>query len=106
MNRQITEIRWHGRGGQGAKTAALLLACLLAAEGLEQALERWEACRPALEELAAYYDGGDWLSDFTADEAGLLPEDLKRGVLSEDGLYDLLLEADLAAEGVGKRFRG
>ena len=26
MNRQITEIRWHGRGGQGAKTACLLLA--------------------------------------------------------------------------------
>ncbi len=24
--RDITEIRWHGRGGQGAKTAALLLA--------------------------------------------------------------------------------
>ncbi|MCR5469251.1 MAG: 2-oxoacid:acceptor oxidoreductase family protein [Lachnospiraceae bacterium] len=26
MERQLTEIRWHGRGGQGAKTAALLLA--------------------------------------------------------------------------------
>ncbi|MBO5524412.1 MAG: 2-oxoacid:acceptor oxidoreductase family protein [Roseburia sp.] len=24
--KQLTEIRWHGRGGQGAKTAALLLA--------------------------------------------------------------------------------
>ncbi len=23
---KLTEIRWHGRGGQGAKTAALLLA--------------------------------------------------------------------------------
>lgn len=68
-------------------------AVLAAAEGLEQALERWEACRPALEELAAYYDGGDWLSDFTADEAGLLPEDLKRGVLSEDGIFDLLERA-------------
>ena len=26
MKRDIVEIRWHGRGGQGAKTAALLLA--------------------------------------------------------------------------------
>ena len=26
MNRKDIEIRWHGRGGQGAKTAALLLA--------------------------------------------------------------------------------
>ncbi|MEY8386500.1 pyruvate synthase, partial [Oscillospiraceae bacterium 38-13] len=24
--RSIVEIRWHGRGGQGAKTASLLLA--------------------------------------------------------------------------------
>ena len=29
--------------------------------------------------------------DFAADEAGLLPKDLKRGVLSEDDIY-LLLE--------------
>ena len=27
-----------------------------------------------------------------ADEAGLLPKDLKRGVLSEDGIYNLLEE--------------
>lgn len=26
MEKRITEIRWHGRGGQGAKTAALLFA--------------------------------------------------------------------------------
>lgn len=26
MNKTMTEIRWHGRGGQGAKTACLLLA--------------------------------------------------------------------------------
>jgi pyruvate ferredoxin oxidoreductase gamma subunit len=26
MGKQMTEIRWHGRGGQGAKTAALLVA--------------------------------------------------------------------------------
>ncbi len=68
-------------------------AVLSAAKALEQALENWERVRPALSELAAYYDGGDWLSDFTADEAGLLPEDLKRGVLSEDGLFDLLERA-------------
>ncbi len=26
MSKSMTEVRWHGRGGQGAKTAALLLA--------------------------------------------------------------------------------
>lgn len=40
--------------------------------------------------LDAYYTSDEWKQDFADDEAGLLPKDLKRGVLSEDGLYDLL----------------
>lgn len=45
-----------------------------------------------LDELSAYYTSDAWKNDFAADEAGLLPKDLKRGVLSEDGIYDLLDE--------------
>ncbi|MDO8682259.1 MAG: 2-oxoacid:acceptor oxidoreductase family protein [Armatimonadota bacterium] len=33
MAAKLTEIRWHGRGGQGAKTAALLLGDAALAEG-------------------------------------------------------------------------
>ncbi len=47
-----------------------------------------------LRELADYYSSDDWKRDFAADEAGLLPRDLKRGVLSEDGIYNLLEEFD------------
>jgi hypothetical protein len=47
--------------------------------------------RELLEELSDYYGSPAWKRDFAADEAGLLPKDLKRGVLSEDGIY-LLLE--------------
>lgn len=43
-------------------------------------------------ELSAYYESSQWMEDYEADEAGLLPKDLKRGVLSEDGLYNLLSE--------------
>jgi hypothetical protein len=43
-------------------------------------------------ELTSYYESGQWLQDFEADERGELPEDLKRGVLSEDGVYNLLSE--------------
>ena len=43
-----------------------------------------------LQKLDAYYRSDEWKQDFAADEAGLLPKRLKRGVLSEDGLYDLL----------------
>ena len=47
----------------------------------------------APEKLAAlntYYTSGQWRDDYEADERGELPPDLKRGVLSQDGLYDLL----------------
>ena len=43
--------------------------------------------------LAAYMDGGDWRADYEADEQGLIPRCMKRGVLSQDGLYNLLQEA-------------
>ena len=33
MTQEMTEIRWHGRGGQGAKTAAQLVAQVAMAEG-------------------------------------------------------------------------
>lgn len=41
--------------------------------------------------LSSYYESL-WKEDFEADEQGLIPKDLKRGVLSEDGLYNLLQE--------------
>ena len=31
-----------------------------------------------LKELLAYYDGGEWMSDFRADEDGLIPKTLKQ----------------------------
>ena len=40
--------------------------------------------------LEEYYTSGEWRADYEADEAGLFPVDLKRGVLSQDGVYDLL----------------
>ena len=40
--------------------------------------------------LREYMDSGLWLSDYEADERGELSRDLRRGVLSQDGLYDLL----------------
>lgn len=49
--------------------------------------------REDYEVLKSYMDSGQWLKDFEADEKGKLPANLKRGVLSEDGLYDLLAEA-------------
>ncbi len=61
---------------------------------MEAALTDWDAVRDDLRALAEYSDSGAWLCDFEADEAGELPPELKRGVLGEDALYDLLGEAD------------
>ena len=45
-------------------------------------------------ELMDYYFGGQWLLDYQADERGELPKDLKRGVLSEDGVWNLIAELE------------
>ena len=57
---------------------------------LEEALDAFDGIQDDVKELAAYYEDDDWREDFEADEAGKLPADLKRGVLSEDGIYDVL----------------
>ena len=48
------------------------------------------AMQPEIAKLSDYYAGPGWKADFELDEQGLFPADLKRGVLSEDGLYNLL----------------
>ena len=51
-----------------------------------------ERLKHLISELEAYLASAEWKQDFEADEAGLLPQSLKRGVLSEDGICDLLEE--------------
>jgi hypothetical protein len=46
----------------------------------------------SIRELQDYYESVDWKKDYADDESKLLPDDLKRGVLSEDGLWNLLAE--------------
>ena len=53
-------------------------------------LAEQRAMRQSLAVLASYYSSREWKEDFAADEAGLLPRSLKRDILSEDGLWNLL----------------
>ena len=62
--------------------------------GLEEAVGEYEDFKDELEVLKEYMQSGEWKEDYEADEAGQLPSGLKRGVLSEDGLYNLLQDAD------------
>ena len=45
-----------------------------------------------LQALINYYENGQWLRDYALDEQGYLPNGLKRGVLSEDGVYNFLAQ--------------
>ena len=58
----------------------------------KQHIDREKSARiqEAIRILADYYGSKEWKQDFADDEAGLLPKDLKRGVLSEDGIWNIL----------------
>lgn len=60
------------------------------------AARRSPLCWALVRTLLRYYEGGQWLADYALDEAGLLPADLKRGVLSEDGVYNFLTDWEKA----------
>ena len=62
----------------------------IAIKELSDALDKYEKSRDKYCKLEGYYGSKEWRADFEADEAGRLPEGLKRGVLSEDALYDLI----------------
>ena len=65
---------------------------LAAVKRLSAALDKWEAVQEDITALDEYYGSDLWRQDFTDDEAGRLPADLKRGVLSEDGIWNLLTD--------------
>lgn len=57
-------------------------------------IEEDDLIRGMLRRLTEYYDSRQWLDDYHADEQGRLPEGLRRGVLSEDGVYNLLSDIE------------
>ena len=67
-------------------------ALYLAAKQAPEKMKSDQECVRMMNELASYYEGGQWLRDYETDEKGLLPKELKRGVLSQDGVYNLISE--------------
>ncbi len=61
-----------------------------AQSALKKAIEEYRELQPEIEKLEAYYSSRQWKDDFAMDERGEIPADIKRGVLSEDGIYNLL----------------
>ncbi len=88
---KLTEVRWHGRGGQGAKTAGYVLAVAAAAQG-------WEV--QAFPEYGAERRGAPMRSYVRISDE---PIRLRSGIESPDiviVLDDSLLETENVAEGL------
>ena len=60
---------------------------------LQQMEAIYDRVRKDIATLREYEESGLWLKDYEADERGELPRDLKRGVLSQDGLDEVFEEA-------------
>lgn len=56
------------------------------------ALDHFDSEAEDFAKLSDYYGSKEWKQDFDADGDGHLEEGLRRGVLSEDGLWNLLEE--------------
>ena len=72
------------------KMEANLDEARFAVDKLAEALSGYEEIQDKYYELANYYGSVQWMDDYESDEEGELPADLKRGVLSEDAVYNLI----------------
>ena len=78
---QIERIKWMEQRFNNALAAIM--------DGTTDSLK---TIKEDIAELSKYYSSELWKLDFAADETGNLPPDLKRGVLSEDGIWNLLAD--------------
>ncbi|SFC50868.1 hypothetical protein SAMN02910398_02446 [Butyrivibrio sp. YAB3001] len=72
------------------KMESILDEALRRMDDAEEAPQEFLDYQTEIKKLDEYYSSQDWKNDYVMDEDGLLPKDLKRGVLSEDGIYDAL----------------
>ena len=73
--------------------------CVEASDRLSTACRQWKEIAEESRTLEQYYLWGEWREDYEADERGELPDDLIRGVLSEDAVYDYISDRqELAKE--------
>lgn len=68
--------------------------CAPIIEKLLDAIEDFKEAQPYFDLLEQYYSSPEWRENYEADENGRLPRDLKRGVLAQDALFDLLEQRD------------
>lgn len=84
-------------GAEGARIGrieameTLLNECAEAVAAYAEATERFGAIQEKIRILSDYIGGETWFEDREADEQGRLPQGLRRGVLTEDLGYDVIV---------------
>lgn len=61
-----------------------------AVKALSDALDLYAEAMESIETIDDYLCSDEWQQDFNDSEAGRLPKDLKCGVLSEDGIWNVV----------------
>ncbi len=61
-----------------------------AVKALSDALDLYTEAMESIETIDDYLVSDEWQQDFNDSEAGHLPKDLKCGVLSEDGIWNVI----------------
>ena len=68
---------------------------------LKKMIEELKNLQQKIRELASYYTSPQWKADYAADKAGQFPDKSKRGVLSEDGIWNMLERNRILLERIG-----
>ncbi|WP_156806544.1 DUF4298 domain-containing protein [Streptococcus sp. S784/96/1] len=89
-------VLWYNKGMKEIKKIEMmeqiLNQSLEQANRLGQALETTQNHISQLETLFAYYGSSGWRKHIELDEKGKIPYNIPRGVLSEDGIYNAILD--------------
>ena len=85
MNKQIERIQ---------EMEVLMDECETGIKDFQKSLRKYSSLQKKIDQLEEYYFSPEWKKDYENDEAGKIPQEIKRGVLSQDGIYDLLSEND------------
>ncbi len=78
----------------------ILNASVEAVEELQKAFDKLRGLRSDMERLFDYYGSEDWFKDLERWDKGQLPNGLCCGVLSEDAVYDLLIDYTYAMKNI------
>ena len=61
-------------------------------KNLEKAINDLNNIQSDIKSLNDYYGSSEWYQDIDDDILGLLPKDINKGILSEDAIYNLLID--------------